>query len=106
MTGITKGERKTRLLIKAVSWRIIALLVPGAVSYIFTGNWEEASLITLVYSVIQVFIYFTHERIWERIKWGTPTGVDQLPHAQNLTSEKSEIIHSRYGSLGISSSLY
>ena len=96
----TKGERKTRSLIKAVSWRVIALLVLGAVSYMFTGNWEETSLITLIYSVIQIFIYFAHERIWERIKWGKPTGVEQLPHAQNLTPEESEIIHNRLRDLG------
>ena len=78
-------ERKSRSLVKAISWRLVALVVLGTVSYAFTGSWEETTLITAVYSVLQIFIYFLHERIWSVIHWGKPDALDQLPAADEIT---------------------
>ena len=46
-------EAKRRSLAKAISWRLVAVLVLGLVSYLFTGNWYETAFITLVYNAVQ-----------------------------------------------------
>lgn len=96
----TTSESKRRSLVKAMSWRIIAILILGTISYIFTGNWEDTSLITIAYSLVQVFIYFLHERLWERIRWGKPNSIDSLPPARELTPEENAIVLNRLKELG------
>ena len=63
-------EKRVRSLVKALSWRLIAVVVLGLVSYIFTGSIKESGLITGVYTILQIFVYWVHERIWQRIRWG------------------------------------
>lgn len=63
-------ENKERSLLKAITWRLTALIVLGLISYLITGNWEEMTAITAIYSVLQLAVYFTHERLWARIVWG------------------------------------
>lgn len=93
-------ERKSRSLVKAISWRLVALVVLATISYIFTGSWEETTLITAVYSVLQIFIYFLHERIWGRIRWGKPDALDQLPPVHEITPAEADAIVSRLKKLG------
>jgi len=63
-------ETKQRSFLKSVTWRLTALLVLGLISYLITGNWEQMTAITVLYTVIQVGVYFVHERVWARIAWG------------------------------------
>jgi len=93
-------ERKSRSLVKAISWRVVALVVLGTVSYIVTGTWEETTLITAIYSVLQIFIYFLHERGWDLIKWGKPDAIDQLPAAHEITPAEADAIVNRLKKLG------
>ncbi len=60
---------RTRSFIKALSWRLIAFTVLGIISYAFTRSWRETIYITIVYNVVQIFIYFLHERLWGHIGW-------------------------------------
>jgi len=64
-------ERKRRSLLKAVTWRIIAIIVLLYLSYSFTGDWETTGLITISFNAIQILLYYVHERLWAKIKWGT-----------------------------------
>ena len=63
-------EDKKRSLLKSVTWRLTALIILGLISYLITGNWKEMTAITAIYNVLQVAIYFMHERLWARITWG------------------------------------
>ncbi|TEU14121.1 MAG: DUF2061 domain-containing protein [Anaerolineales bacterium] len=63
-------ESTRRSLLKSVTWRLTALIVLGLISYRITGNWEEMTAITAIYTALQVVTYFTHERLWTRIAWG------------------------------------
>jgi uncharacterized membrane protein len=93
-------ERKSRSLAKAISWRLIAIVILATISYVFTGSWEEMTLITVVYSGLQIFIYFVHERTWDRIVWGKPNALDQLPPASDITSAEADQIITRLKTLG------
>jgi uncharacterized membrane protein len=93
-------ERKSRSFAKAISWRIVAFIVLGTISFLFTGSWEETAAITIVYTILQIFVYFLHERLWDRIQWGSRSPMEQLPHSQELSPEEVAIVTDRLRELG------
>ena len=63
-------ESRKRSMVKALTWRLWAIIVLGSISYLMTNDVTESVKITVTFNVIQVFLYFVHERIWNKIKWG------------------------------------
>lgn len=63
-------DSKKRSLAKSVSWRIIGILILGAITYIITGDWKETGIISFVFHTIRLVLYYYHERAWENVKWG------------------------------------
>ena len=53
-----------RPIIKAVSWRIIAIIITGAVIYVYTGEITKSGEISVVAGLILTFVYYLHERFW------------------------------------------
>tara|TARA_Y100000310_G_C20547666_1_gene746409 strand:+ start:388 stop:1113 length:726 start_codon:yes stop_codon:yes gene_type:complete len=60
---------------KAISWRMFAICLLAIVSFATTDNIRTASLITLFYHTVQVFMFFLHERIWNSTNWGRTKGL-------------------------------
>ena len=100
MASGNQGESSRRSLLKAISWRVVAFVVLSIVTYIFTGSIRETGAIALVYNVLQIGIYFGHERLWDRITWGKPDPVEQLPRAGDLTPSELTAITSHLRELG------
>lgn len=96
----SSSERKSRSLLKAISWRLIAFIILGMISYLFTGSWKETGLITIVYNVLQIGVYFLHERLWDSVRWGKRQPVEQLPRAEELTLEEVNQITQHLRQLG------
>lgn len=63
-------ESKRRSIAKAISWRLIATTITTAIALALTGQWEFAATIGLADTTIKFFIYFSHERAWNRIPYG------------------------------------
>ena len=61
-------EGKLRSLLKSISFRIIAFLITFFVSFVITGKIIFATSIGLIDSLIKIFIYYFHERVWNKIK--------------------------------------
>lgn len=66
----THHEWHSRSVVKALSWKLIASVMTFGVSYWFTGNLETASGTAGVMFVGGLLLYYLHERIWNRIRWG------------------------------------
>ena len=64
------GDKKTRSIVKALSWRVIAVIITFVVSLIITGKLLIAGSIGLLDSLIKIFAYYFHERTWDGIKFG------------------------------------
>ncbi|MDY8136526.1 DUF2061 domain-containing protein [Aquimarina sp. 2201CG5-10] len=64
------SEKPIRSIAKAVSWRVIGTLDTLVVSYLLTSEIVLATSIASVDFVTKMILYFFHERIWNRIKWG------------------------------------
>ncbi|HJX13675.1 MAG TPA: DUF2061 domain-containing protein [Dehalococcoidales bacterium] len=63
-------ESHKRSIAKAVSWRIFASVVTVIVVYIFTRELVLSAGIGIVDMIIKILGYYSHERIWEKIRFG------------------------------------
>ena len=62
---------KTRSILKAVSWRIVGTLDTMALGWIITGNPIMGLKIGALELLTKFILYYIHERIWVRMKFGT-----------------------------------
>jgi len=65
-----KSEKPLRSILKSISWRILGTLDTVLISWIVTGDTKMALSIGSVELVTKMVLYFFHERMWNRIKWG------------------------------------
>jgi len=63
-------ETRNRSILKAISFRILATIATFALIYILTGNLALAGLAGGIDFISKLVIYYAHERIWNKIKWG------------------------------------
>jgi hypothetical protein len=61
---------KSRSFAKSLSYRVFGTLSSWAVVYVITGKGSLATLIAFWETVVKVVIYYHHERVWNRVKWG------------------------------------
>ena len=61
---------KSRSLAKALSYRIWGTISSVAVAYVITKNAALSVTIAFWETVVKVFIYYAHERGWNKIQWG------------------------------------
>ena len=62
---------KLRSLLKAISWRIVGTLDTMALGWIITGNPIMGLKIGALELFTKFILYYFHERIWLRFKFGT-----------------------------------
>lgn len=63
-------ESHLRSLVKGISWRMVGTLDTMIISYIITGNIRYAAFIGSTEAMTKVFLFWAHERVWQRIRWG------------------------------------
>jgi uncharacterized membrane protein len=65
-------DKKLRSLVKSVTYRIIAFIVLMIITWYATNNFVQTTFISVTFQTIQLFLYYIHERLWERVNWGKP----------------------------------
>ena len=63
-------ETNFRSIIKGFSWRIIATLTTVIIIYVFFGEFELAIVAGFIETIFKVILYWAHERMWLKIRWG------------------------------------
>jgi len=63
-------EITMRSFLKTLSWRIVGTLDTILIAFLITGKVEQALSIGFVEWGTKMFLYFFHERAWNRISWG------------------------------------
>ena len=63
-------ETHTRSIVKAFSWRVTGSIDTFIISWLITGKATIAITITGIELFSKIALYWGHERIWLRIKWG------------------------------------
>lgn len=61
---------KARSFIKSLSYRIFGTLSSWVVVYVITHKGSLATLVAFWETIVKIYIYYIHERIWNRIQWG------------------------------------
>ncbi len=67
-------ESHKRSIAKSISWRVTASLVTIGLVGIFTRRWEIALSVGGIEIFLKLLIYYLHERVWNRIRWGITYG--------------------------------
>jgi|TARA_B110000240_G_C13157925_1_gene308130 uncharacterized membrane protein len=64
------ADKKVRSVAKTFSWRFFIFVYWLVFGYVLTGTLKGASILGLG-SIIPLFFYYFHERMWNQIRWGT-----------------------------------
>ena len=59
-----------RSLVKALTYRVVIVVLDFSVIYILTGRVEVALGFMVISNIYTTAAYFVHERILNRIRWG------------------------------------
>lgn len=62
-------DTNKRSIVKALTWRALATLATFIIAYTLTGDITAATGIASVQIFVNLFLYYVHERIWNRIDW-------------------------------------
>lgn len=63
-------ESPWRSFLKASSWRVSGFITTFFLVSFFTRNFKAAAEIGLVEAAVKVFLFFLHERLWDRVQVG------------------------------------
>ena len=64
------SESSRRSVAKTISWRVTGSLSTFLISFIVSGDFVVAGSIAMVQITVNTVLYFIHERVWNKIKWG------------------------------------
>ena len=74
-------ESHPRSVVKAITWRVLGSIDTFVLSLIVTGNIGAAGAIASIETVTKIFLYYGHERLWSRIRWGIPASATEAEEA-------------------------
>jgi len=63
-------DSNIRSIVKGISWRVFATTVTIMIVYIFFGRLDLAIFAGIIETVAKIVLYWFHERIWIKVKWG------------------------------------
>jgi uncharacterized membrane protein len=64
------NDTAVRSLAKAISWRVTGTIDTFLISWLITGQLLLASGIAFTEIVTKICLFWAHERVWNRIRWG------------------------------------
>jgi uncharacterized membrane protein len=64
------SETAQRSLVKTISWRLTGSGATFLISYLIAGDFAVAGTIAVIQLISNTVLYFLHERVWNRIRWG------------------------------------
>ena len=63
-------ETNIRSIVKGISWRFVATTTTIIIVYFFFGRLDLAIAAGMIETVLKVGLYWGHERIWHKVRWG------------------------------------
>ena len=70
------NEKPYRSIVKTISWRAIGTVDTIVISYLVTGNFAMAASIGSIELVTKMFLFYFHERAWNKISFGKEKQLD------------------------------
>lgn len=63
-------EGQPRTISKILTWRVLITASNFVIPFIVTGSWGQAVLFAGMATAINMFLFWAHERVWNRMTWG------------------------------------
>lgn len=63
-------EIQLRTIGKIISWRVLLTVMNFVYTYVVTGNWKAGLAVAGISALVNTFIYWAHERVWNKVTWG------------------------------------
>lgn len=63
-------ETNKRSIVKGISWRFVATTTTIIIVYFFFGRLDLAIAAGMIETVLKVGLYWAHERVWFKVRWG------------------------------------
>lgn len=63
-------EHPKRTLIKTITWRFFGMLGTIVLVYFYSRNIKESLAVGIIVDGFKMLLYYIHERIWNRLKFG------------------------------------
>lgn len=60
---------RKRAVLKTITWRVTASITTLAIVRVVTGEWMIAGEVAILEVLIKMFVYYLHERAWERVSF-------------------------------------
>ncbi len=79
---------------KGVYWRVVGTCDRILLSYIYTSSIGNSLKIGFIEVFTKIFLFYLHERVWLKIKWGTKikSHLDQNEHSTLDEKTKSILL--------------
>ena len=68
------SESHARSLMKALSWRVVALAITTGVVFVITGQATLAATVGVADALLKIGTYYLHERAWNHSNLGRRSG--------------------------------
>ena len=66
------GDKHVRSVVKGASWRFFGTLDTILIALFWTGDYTKALAIGGTEIVTKIALFWLHERLWFKVKWGQP----------------------------------
>ena len=76
------SEGQSRTLSKMITSRVLITTSNFLIPFIMTGSWGSAAIFAGLATVVNMLIFWGHERIWNWIKWGKAKEEEQEPQLE------------------------
>ncbi len=63
-------EGHPRTISKSITWRALITINNFMIPYLMTGSWKAAAAFLTIATIINIIIYYSHERAWNFVHWG------------------------------------
>jgi uncharacterized membrane protein len=67
---LTFLEGQPRSISKVISWRVLITISNFFIPFILTGSWGQAVLFAGTATLVNMGLYWGHERLWNTVRWG------------------------------------
>ena len=63
-------DTNKRSIAKGISWRLFATTTTVIIVFVFFGRLDLAIAAGVLETVVKVALYWAHERVWQKVRWG------------------------------------
>lgn len=63
-------DGQPRTISKSITWRLVITINNFLIPYLLTGSWKTAAAFLGLATIMNIIVYYTHERVWNMVTWG------------------------------------